>query len=134
MSRPLLPYRISDTDNSLEICTGTGFQSCPRPSPHPLYLCDPSPLSPYQFLFVPMHPSPSMLCSVPAPYACTVCRSRTLLTTVGPITVDQRRNIIVFGNKTKIDSTASAINCIFISHVRHFTGQFTQYSNACTKI
>ena len=73
----------------LEVCTRTGFQSHPRPAPltsistHSSTPCDPSPPVQIPASFH-LHPSPSMLCSVP--FQNTVCRSRTLLTTVLQLT------------------------------------------------
>ena len=106
---------------------GTVFQSHPRLYLHPLHPPSPAPVpsvihphpSTYQFLSVPTPPNPVDV--VPQP--------RTLL---AALTAAGHRRNVVFCSKTKIQ--CSAIDYIFSSHIRHFTAQFTHYSNACTRI
>jgi len=46
--------------------------------------------------------------------------------------VDKRRNVVFCAARRKYN--APAINYTFSSHVRNFAAQFTQCSNACTRI
>jgi len=46
--------------------------------------------------------------------------------------VNKRRNVVFFAARRKYN--APAINYTFSSHVRNFAAQFTQCSNACTRI
>ena len=55
---------------------------------------------------------------------------RTLLATRQLTAVDQRRNVVFL--QQDHNTLIQQINYTFSSHVRHLTGQFTQYSNACT--
>ena len=91
----------------------------------------PSRPTPIHFV-IHRYPSPYQFLSSPVDVVFTNCPMLQNFTDMYTA-VDRCGNIIIL-TRLKHHSTVSAINCLFTSSIRHFTGQFTLYSNACSRI